>query len=337
MSDYSRTDRILHYLALGHPFFGELIFDIEKTIFGSHTKTRRAIYVTGLARAGTTALMRNLHATGHFASLTYNDMPFVLSPNLWAKISSISTKKRVMQERAHGDGIKVDFDTPEALEEIFWKLHCGSSYISEEALHTHTIDNETIRQLLIYQALICKRHDRPRYLAKNNNHILRLASIAPKTKETTHYLIAFRHPATQARSLLEQHKRFRDANRFTKKYMGWLAHHEFGATHKPFQFNVNAPIVGTPDEIDYWLQRWIDAYAYLLPLLEQKKSNLIPVSYERLCTEPEHWAEICRKVDISESQALFHNEKRPDFQAQTSALLDSAIAIYWKLDQLTRR
>ncbi len=201
MSDYSRTDRILHYLALEHPFFGELIFDIEKTIFGSHTKTRRAIYVTGLARAGTTALMRNLHATGHFASLTYNDMPFVLSPNLWAKISSISTKKRVMQERAHGDGIKVDFDTPEALEEIFWKLHCGSSYISEEALHTHTIDNETIRQLLIYQALICKRHDRPRYLAKNNNHILRLASIAPKTKETTITLLPFRHPRNPSKEL----------------------------------------------------------------------------------------------------------------------------------------
>ncbi len=338
MSYYSKIDRLLHHLALKHPFVGELIFDLEKTIFSeSRDKIQRAIYVTGLARAGTTALMRSLYATGQFASLTYNDMPFVLAPNLWAKISSTNKKQRVMQERAHGDGIQVDFDAPEAFEEVFWKLHCGSSYIDGEALRPHSIDPETIRQLLIYQGLVCKRHGRTRYLAKNNNHILRLASVAAQTKETTYYLVAFRHPIAQARSLLGQHIRFKEAEKFTQKYMTWLAHHEFGATHKPFQFNVNAPAVGAPDEFDYWLQRWVDAYAYLLLLLEQQDSNLIPVSYERLCTEPEHWIEICRKVDIPENQSFFQNEKTPEFPKKTSALVDSALAIYWKLDRLTRR
>ncbi len=33
-------------------------------------------------------LMREIHRTGQFGSLTSADMPFVLAPNLWARLSS---------------------------------------------------------------------------------------------------------------------------------------------------------------------------------------------------------------------------------------------------------
>ena len=51
--------------------------------------------------------------------LSYADMPFVLYSNLWSKISFNKNSKYT--ERAHGDGIKVSTESPEAFEEVFWK------------------------------------------------------------------------------------------------------------------------------------------------------------------------------------------------------------------------
>ena len=42
-----------------------------------------------MARSGSTILLNSIYKTDIFASLTYADMPFVLAPNLWSKISLI--------------------------------------------------------------------------------------------------------------------------------------------------------------------------------------------------------------------------------------------------------
>ena len=75
------------------------------------------VFVAGVARSGTTILLNAIYDSDEFASLSYADMPFVLAPNLWSKISS--TSKHLIKERAHGDGIKVSSDSPEAFEEVF--------------------------------------------------------------------------------------------------------------------------------------------------------------------------------------------------------------------------
>ena len=80
MEGYKFIDRLLHRLALGIPWISEMAFDIEKLTINSKVIKPQAFYVTGLARSGTTMLMRALYSTDSFASLTYNDMPFVLSP-----------------------------------------------------------------------------------------------------------------------------------------------------------------------------------------------------------------------------------------------------------------
>src|SRR6516165_3389782 len=117
MQDYSRLDRLLHRLVLDAPTLNALLFDIERALFlkrGSSKGYGRPVYVVGLARAGTTSLMRALYDSGEFASLTYDDMPFVMAPNLWQVLSGINKKRRVSRERYHGDRIEVDFGSPEA-------------------------------------------------------------------------------------------------------------------------------------------------------------------------------------------------------------------------------
>ena len=76
------------------------------------------VFVTGMARSGTTVLLNAIYESNSFASLTYQDMPFILSPNLWSKINKdgFEIKK---QERAHGDGISKNTSSPEAFEEVF--------------------------------------------------------------------------------------------------------------------------------------------------------------------------------------------------------------------------
>ena len=61
------------------------------------------LWVTGLARAGTTSILERLVATGAYHSLNYANMPLVLAPGLWKRFHNPGTG--TLQERSHGDGI----------------------------------------------------------------------------------------------------------------------------------------------------------------------------------------------------------------------------------------
>ena len=89
------------------------------------------VFVAGLARSGTTILLNAIYQSSQFASLTYDDMPFILAPNFWKKISPRKSHGE-LKERAHGDGVKVTTDSPEAFEEVFWKTFTDSSIIRDE-------------------------------------------------------------------------------------------------------------------------------------------------------------------------------------------------------------
>jgi hypothetical protein len=100
----------------------EIMFDVEQLIFLKKDDNfdDEHVFVAGLARSGTTILLNAIHQSNQFASLTYDDMPFILAPNFWKKISpNISHDK--LQERAHGDGVRVSTNSPEAFERFFGK------------------------------------------------------------------------------------------------------------------------------------------------------------------------------------------------------------------------
>src|SRR6202007_2413928 len=140
---------LLHRLALGISALAELSFDLDqKTSRAAESADavaqRPHIFVTGLARAGTTVLLRQLHDSGCFRSLTYRDMPFPLAPNLWKRFSARWHQNREAQVRAHGDGVSVSADSPEALEELFWRIQCGEDYIRPDGLLPHRPDEEVL-------------------------------------------------------------------------------------------------------------------------------------------------------------------------------------------------
>ena len=298
MSDYSVLSRLLHRFALSLPV-AEMLHDLERLRFlktAPEFDAGQHVFVTGLARAGTTLLMRELFRTGTFATLTYADMPFVLAPNLWQSLSSGARRKIKLRERAHGDGIKVDIDSPEALDEVYWRLLSGVEYITPDGLLPHHPGPDAIAGYSDLIRLVLRKNAKTRYLSKNNNTILRLGGLADAWQNAI-FLVPLRQPLQHAESMLNQHQRFLDADGFTTRYMTWLAHHEFGATHRPFLFE-GAP-QADPLTLDYWLRVWTCAYQHIHKAA-LSRPNIILVPYEDLCEDPKVWAAVLRLVGLED-------------------------------------
>jgi len=341
VTEYSFLDRMLHRAALQVGPIAELSFDLDQKSVKTDPADVAAgkhVFVSGLARAGTTILMRRFYGTGGYCSLTYRNMPFVLAPNLWKKLSKVSERNVEAAERAHGDRILVDVDSPESLDEVFWRVFDGDSYITKTHLGPHAPDAETLQKFVAYINAILNAggEGAARYLSKNNNNILRLASIR-KAFPNAAILIPFRDPVAHAGSLLRMHVNFVDSqadDAFVKSYMSWLAHHEFGLDHRPFRFDaVGAERLAAykPGQLDYWLEVWRQTYGWLETSAPE---DAVFVCYEDLCQDPSVWSRLAAVAGVE--NAVSDEEPFVLSQAKTDgdvapALMDEVRAIYGRL------
>ena len=245
--------------------------------------------------------MRRFYASGAFRSLTYRDMPFVLMPGTWAWLSASSLKTSKRQERAHGDGLMIDYDSPEALEEVFWRIFAGDRYLRSDRLIPMTADDEIVEKFRAYvAAVLTSRARQPtvRYLSKNNNNVLRLPALHRAFPNAV-VIVPFREPAQQANSLLTQHRRFverHQADRFARKYMTWLGHHEFGSDHRPFRFRGDRLTYRNADNLDYWMELWINTYEWLLC---NAPESIVFQGYDDLCDRlNDVWSRLAALTEI---------------------------------------
>jgi hypothetical protein len=339
---YGKLSQLLHRLALNSDLRCEVFFDVERSVYGKALgQSDNHVFVCGLARAGTTIAMRSLYETGHFSSLTYRDMPFLLMPNLWKTLSSIGQKNIEKTERAHGDGIEVDFDSPEGFEEVFWRVHTCRSYIGEDSLSEHDIEQPLIEKFREYVALINLRCGKTRYLSKNNNNILRIKSLMDAFP-ASHIVIPFRHPLAQSASLLRQHQLFLRRHRedtFSKRYMSWLVHHEFGADQKRFclgDVEVDRHANDSASR-DYWLTQWINVYTSLVAKYTEER-NVIFVCYEDLCCPTLGgvvWERLSSTLGIPVAQTDFRAAQSNNDRTGVESLADRAIAVYEQMRELS--
>jgi hypothetical protein len=337
--NYSFADRLTHRLALGFPSVAELSFELDQKCcpvapFSGDVSGLPHVFVTGLARAGTTILMRHLHETGRFRSLTYRDMPFPLAPNLWKRASRRWRKHATDVARAHDDGMAVNSDSPEALEEVFWRIHCGDDYIRPDGLLPHRPDERTMLLFARYVAAILASGETGqwRYLSKNNNNVLRLPALKAHFPQAM-VLVPFRHPMAQAVSLWRQHRHFSDVQQrapFVRSYMGWLGHHEFGAGHRPFVLEGHPQADAEPSTLSYWLGHWIAAYKSLARRLDDR---CIAICYEDLCRVPGVWQALLDRLKLPvDRPAQFEQSSRRASPLQVDpALMEEAEALYHTL------
>ena len=302
---YGRLERWLHWLALEPISVRHLAFELDRRFAlpqgGAAASGRHgglsgpadgAVYVCGLARSGTTMLLRILDQIDDFRSLRYRDMPFVLAPNLWRWITRQTARPATPVERVHGDGIMVDFDSPESFEEVFWQTFAAPDS-GLPCLPSGDATPELVQAFADYRALVANPQvpgqtdggKMRRYLSKNNNNLVRLSVLS--ADPTTTLLVVYRDPVATARSLLRQHQRFSAAqgdNIFMQSYMRWLGHHEFGLNHRPYCFALpGMPVAYPPDGLNYWLQYWTAVYGYLLA---SPPLRLHFIDHDQMCAQP---------------------------------------------------
>ena len=325
-SAYSPMAQLFHRLILNHYHLGKALLKrqikgIEHPVQADQTT---AVLITGLARAGTTALTRALTDRGPFASLDYSNMPVLLAPRLWSKF--YKPKKKEDKERAHGDGIKVGLASVEALEEYFFKVTTNDRFISDTGLHLHEIsadENDLYRR---YTKSLCTNDQI--YLAKNNNAILRLKSLLAQNPDMAVFVLV-RDPLQHAYSLMKQHQKFekeQTEDPFILEYMNWLGHHEFGLGQLPFNLSGAAPQQTDRGQLNYWLERWMDYYNYAKTI-----SNIQFIAYEDFVARPK---EVLERISTAtgielktEGVALF--QKAPvDVPEHDARLAARALVIY---------
>jgi hypothetical protein len=297
LNDYSTLDRLLHRLAFSHASVQFAAADCEAAAFGSAFRglpAERPIFVTSLPRAGTTIILSALNRLPQLGTHLYRDMPFVMAPLLWSRLSRRMQKASTARERAHGDGIRISADSPEAFEEVIWRAFWPEKYAAGGiALWTAGDANpqadaflrDHFRKIV---ALRCgERAGEGRYLSKNNANVARIDYLSASMPDAT-ILVPLRRPLDHAASLLLQHRNFlalHERDRFAARYMADIGHFEFGALHRPILFpGFDAARSGlSRDSIDYWLAYWIAAFRHL----RSRRDRLTFVSYDALCTAGE--------------------------------------------------
>lgn len=309
--------------------FFKYLSQIENYIFNSNKKEiKKPIFISGMARSGTTFTTHLLFSCKEFASLQYKDIPFYKIIIFWSFFSKIYYGFEKSIKRIHGDELMVSFNSPDAFEELIWKNNLNN-YLSSgffKKLDTEYVNIKLQNELddLIKKTLFVKK--KKRYLSKNNYNIFRLKYLI-KQYNDANFIILFRDPIETIISLGKVHKRFMDLGKNDKSFgeeLEILGHHEFGPKRKAFNISNNFE-----KTINYWdrgidhngyLLQWIDLYNYVLKeyksLIESKKILLLKFSSNldfSFCEKIISYCEINNKDQLSRYFKTFAvNKKKKD-------------------------
>jgi hypothetical protein len=273
--NYGGGDKIVHAIAFASPSVQIGLANFEDRIFQRTLEAVECappVFITSLARGGTTALLNSMSEHPQFATHRYSDMPFLTAPMLWSRLAG-RRAHGVERERAHGDGIKIGLQSPEAFDEVLWMLQSPEKYhdlridvwASEDIRpgYGKLFDNHFRKILVLRRPEVLEgKLQNVRYLSKNNANIARLRVLS-EVFPGCRIILALREPSAHAESLYRQHVRFSDLHlrdAFTMRYMRDIGHFEFGELHRPIAFDSDFVNQFDPAQPNYWLAYWISAF-----------------------------------------------------------------------------
>ncbi len=349
---YSTADRLLHAMAFARPGVLRAASRLEDRVVrdAADEPTAPPIFVTSLARAGTTALLNALHDVPGIATHTYRDMPFLTAPSLWYRLAGGDRRQVARHERAHGDGLEIDLDSPEAFEEVVWRLFWpdkyGRSAIGLWGPDDRSDEAEQFLRRHMGKVIRARRvqgqddlADTARYCSKNNANIARL-DLLPEAFPDCRIVVPVRRPECHAASLLRQHDNFlrqQADDDFVRRYMRDLGHFEFGRIHRPILFPGFDPGRHDPATGDYWLDYWIHTFREVLAHADR----CVLVAQDDLRAAPqETMRALCDELALPGAARPFADYFRPGRdEASTDGydprLLDEAMDVYRELASLT--
>lgn len=318
---YSVIEKTLHNTAFKSQSFLTSLSDIESRIFKKELtgiEIKKPVFITALPRAGTTILLELFVETGEFASHTYRDMPFLFIPLFWDCFSKLFKHSDVSRERAHGDGMMISLDSPEAFEEVMWKSFWPSRYRKDRIIpwsEPNYPDFEKFLHVHLCKIILLRRgsaSSQTRYISKNNLNIARIGYLKRVFPDSI-IVVPFRSPLQHASSLLRQHRNFLKIHKedpFACKYMEDIGHYDFGKNLRPFDFDnwLSSAQGLDPNTLTFWLQYWISTYRFLF---ENARDHVIFFSYDTFCNDPRRNLEQLGKLlEVKNIETLTKNVDR---------------------------
>ena len=294
-SDYFLT-RLAH--ALPGPI--RILGDIESDLLASQLEActlDRPVFITGLARSGTTLLLNLFANIPGVATHRYIDFPFLFVPVAWNWVQDRLGKSGDPVERPHRDRIKITRDSPEAFEEPLWAHFFPWVHVPGEMHRLTAADRQPQFDDYFLQHLrkVLMLRGGNRYVSKGNYNVTRIEYLADLLPDAR-FVIPVRHPITHVESLMKQHELFTEYSaRDTRvpHYMRTAGHFEFGPQRVPVNMDPDhARLIAeawSRDEhhLGYALM-WRSIYAHVGALgREPQFANRIEfVRYEDLCSDP---------------------------------------------------
>lgn len=261
----------------------------------------RPVFICGLPRSGSTLLLEILAQAEGVATHRYRDFPFPWIPLWWNRFQDRFGHTAPQRERAHGDGMRVDRDSPEAMEEPLWEsflpdIHdpATGQLLGEDFEHPQLEQflKDHIRKILLLRG-------GTRYVSKGHYNALRIRWLA-KMFPDARFIVPVRHPVAQVQSMLRVHEKFVEEARTDHAVVTMLraaGHHEFG----PARAAVNLKKYGVPvgacerraSGPEYYARQWAAVYGYLSTVKQDRPGQVLVVRYEDLVTALEP---VCKQI-----------------------------------------
>lgn len=260
----------------------------------------RPLYVTGLARAGTTVTLELLSKHRDVATHRYRDMAQPYLPFIWNWMTDrLPLPAENPEQRIHQDGVLVTRESPEAVEETIWNRFFPELY---EESRSAVLDGSTSHKKFeaYYKATIGKlllAHKRSRYLSKANYNLTRLGYLV-RMFPNARFVVIVRRPAAHCASWIKQHEIFLQAHGHDPRWFETIriiGHREFGLDNRfvnAGDTQMTSAIREAWDKGEYaraFGLYWSSMYGHVLDLVDSDplvRQAVMFVRYEDLCATP---------------------------------------------------
>ena len=256
------------------------------------------VFVTGLARSGTTMVLTLLSQADGVATHRYRDFPFLCVPLAWNWLQDrLGGGGEQAVERPHRDRIRITKESAEAFEEPIWQQFFP--WVHDPA-RCHVMGGATSHAEFEaffaghLRKILWLRGGR-RYLSKGNYNLARIEYLA-RLFPSARFVVPVRAPLAHVRSLAEQHAlfcRYAKDDARVPRYLAAAGHYEFGPQRRPVNFDPTR--IGEieaawreGDDARGYARQWAQAYAHVDRLRSDPEiaGRILVLRFEDFCAQP---------------------------------------------------
>ena len=262
-------------------------------------RIEKPVFVTGLARSGTTMMLTLLAQADGVATHRYRDFPFVFAPLAWSWFQDRATSGPAQAvERPHRDRIRITKESAEAFEEPLWQDFFPWAH---DPARCHVMGAEPAhpqfeRFFAAHLRKILWLRGGTRYVSKGNYNVARIGYLA-RLFPDARFVVPVREPLAHVHSLAQQHElfcRYAAQDRRVPRYLEAAGHYEFGPQRRPV--NLEPGRLGEIEaawreggEYRGYARQWAQVYAHVHRLRSDPAlaGRILVLRYEDACASPQ--------------------------------------------------